>query len=556
MIKIGDNYYRNLEEQVQKNKEDIANHYNMDRVLADFGIRILGRVDSYEELLKIPTGNLAYGDAYAVGELVDSGVQTPFVFYIWSRPDLNAGQEEPYWFDIGELAIVGPQGPQGEIGPRGERGLRGSKWYSGTALPTNPNTYEVDDLYLRDNGDVYQIIQEPNGDKWWVQITNIRGPQGATGNTGPRGPEGKPGEKGEKGNPGTTGALCNIVGEITSVDQLPAPTPATRYNGYLQEINGLQHLWVVVGPNNDLQWRDVGTIDGGGSKIIKNGMVLDEYDVSNVVVKGDFSGEGFVFHEGNGIFVTEPLITKLAGQTDGRIYAVPGRNLNGTMDVITDSALEEIVNTVAYNVVPEDAYPVRANEGCLRRNQAAPRGYVDALVAKKVANGIDDIELYVNNKVGKKISIPEAPTATIMDFYSKLVPQYNFTTNTVSGTVPRIKCVALPKNKTTTVYTDYIYYARGSGLGGLTFNYVKDGVAKSIKMTAAIMFPSSSGINGEVGRWLFGMLYVDSNGQLQLWNDRIEQNPYIENTALTGGLAYVFSYGMYAPTYPFDDNRI
>ena len=122
MISIDNVEYRNLEEQVRKNKEDIAAHYNMDRVLADFGIHVLGRVDSYEELLKVPTENLVYGDAYAVGELVDSGVQTPFVFYIWSRPDLNAGQEEPYWFDIGELAIVGPQGPIGERGPQGERG--------------------------------------------------------------------------------------------------------------------------------------------------------------------------------------------------------------------------------------------------------------------------------------------------------------------------------------------------------------------------------------------------------------------------------------------------
>ena len=35
-FKIGDITLRTLEQQVLKNKEDIANHYNRDRVLADF----------------------------------------------------------------------------------------------------------------------------------------------------------------------------------------------------------------------------------------------------------------------------------------------------------------------------------------------------------------------------------------------------------------------------------------------------------------------------------------------------------------------------------------
>lgn len=547
---------RNLEEQVRKNKEDIAAHYNMDRVLADFGIRILGRVDNYEELLKIPTDNLAYGDAYAVGEPNGSGVQTPFVFYIWTRPDPNAGKDEPYWFDMGELSIVGPQGPAGETGPKGDRGIRGSKWFSGSTVPSNPGNYETGDTYLRSNGDVYQI-KENAENKLWVYATNIKGPVGATGQTGPRGPQGDKGDKGDKGNPGTTGALCNIIGEITSVDQLPAPTPATRYNGYLQEINGDQHLWVPVGPDNNLRWMDVGTIGGGGgSKIIKNGVVLDEYDVSNVVMKNDFSGEGFVFHEGDGIFVSEPLITKLAGDTEAHILSIPGRNLNGTMDVMTDAAVEEIVNTLDNDNIVEDTYPIRANEGCLRNNQATPRGYVDKLVKRKVNKAVDGMELYVNNRLGEKLDIPEKPTPAIMNYFPNLMPMYSFRDNAVDGVIPRIKCMALRRNSRIAIHSDYIFYARGAGLGGLTFNYVKDGEEKSINMTAAIMFPSSSGINGETNRWLFGMLYIDSTGQLQLWNDRIEQDPYIQNTAYSGGLAYVFSYGMYPPSNPFTDNTI
>ena len=54
---------RNLEEQVQKNKEDIAAHYNIDRVLADFGIRVVGQIDSPYSLPDPETYEGDYGDA-------------------------------------------------------------------------------------------------------------------------------------------------------------------------------------------------------------------------------------------------------------------------------------------------------------------------------------------------------------------------------------------------------------------------------------------------------------------------------------------------------------
>ena len=98
MIKIGDNYYRNLEEQVRKNKEDIASHYASDRVLAQFGIRVIGTIGTVDELPEDYTGD--FGDAFAVG------TAPPYTFYIWTRADIDAGHPDPYWFNIGELAIV------------------------------------------------------------------------------------------------------------------------------------------------------------------------------------------------------------------------------------------------------------------------------------------------------------------------------------------------------------------------------------------------------------------------------------------------------------------
>ena len=116
MFEIDGKVFRNLEEQVQKNKEDIANHYAIDRVLANFGIKIVGQVATESELPDATTYTGQYGDAYAVG------ATEPYSFWIFTRPDINAGHPTNYWLDVGGLAIVGPQGPQG---PQGLQGIQG-----------------------------------------------------------------------------------------------------------------------------------------------------------------------------------------------------------------------------------------------------------------------------------------------------------------------------------------------------------------------------------------------------------------------------------------------
>lgn len=117
MIQIGNNYYRNLEEQVQKNKEDIARHWQIDRVLADFGIRVIGTADTYDYIKNIK--GMEYGDAYAIG------AEPPYDFYIWTRADIDSGHPEDYWLNIGELSIIGPRGDKGEKGDKGDSGPSG-----------------------------------------------------------------------------------------------------------------------------------------------------------------------------------------------------------------------------------------------------------------------------------------------------------------------------------------------------------------------------------------------------------------------------------------------
>ena len=75
---------RNLQEQVQKNKEDIANHYAIDRVLANLGIAVVGQVETAAELPDPLTYTGNYGDAYAVGSENDVAAGTAgFEFYIY-----------------------------------------------------------------------------------------------------------------------------------------------------------------------------------------------------------------------------------------------------------------------------------------------------------------------------------------------------------------------------------------------------------------------------------------------------------------------------------------
>ena len=173
MIKIDGVELRNLEEQVLENKQRIEEHYNIDRVLADFGIRVLGQKTDATQLPDPETYTGEYGDAYAVGETA------PYSFYIWTRKNVNDGHPTDYWFDIGQLGIIGPQGPIGLTGPQGPQGVRGSLWFAGSGAPTITQGFNINDQYIdAKRGDLYRLSTSG-----WVITGNIMGPQGLTGAT-------------------------------------------------------------------------------------------------------------------------------------------------------------------------------------------------------------------------------------------------------------------------------------------------------------------------------------------------------------------------------------
>lgn len=218
-------------------------------MLNQFGIKVIGEVSSSSELPDASTYQGEYGDAYAVG------TETPYELYIFTRQ--FSGNEGPIWFNIGRFPVPGPAGTQGSVGPQGIAGARGSTWTVGLSTPTTTSGFRQYDMYLNvSTGEVYQY----NGSTW-QNVGSIKGPQGIQGLVGPEGPQGIQGPVGPQGIQGPAGDPFTIVGTLTNTDQLPEPTEDIREQAYLIEIDGLNHLFVIVG-TTDLSWYDVGALEG------------------------------------------------------------------------------------------------------------------------------------------------------------------------------------------------------------------------------------------------------------------------------------------------------
>ena len=270
---------RNLEEQVLKNKEDIARHYATDRVLADFGITVVGQIPSADELPDPDTYDGDYGNAYIVGE------EPPFVFYIWTRADINSGHPNDYWLDIGQLAIAGPQGPIGPQGERGPQGVRGNFWFS--KLAHTGETPKEGDLRLGDNGLVEVYARLSGGGFAWAVLQSLVGPQGVPGIQGPKGETGARGPQGAQGPEGPVGRSINIRGRVDTINQLPSiPSLNDLSIAYLVgEINSNKHLYIQVGDSPaTARWEDMGLYNAG-TMVTTNGVGVPQWETTSKVDK-------------------------------------------------------------------------------------------------------------------------------------------------------------------------------------------------------------------------------------------------------------------------------
>ena len=362
-FKIGDITLRTLEQQVLKNKEDIANHYNRDRVLADFGIRIIGQVETASELPVVETPpQFDYGDAYVVG------TSEPYSIYVFTRADLNSGHPDPYFLDIGPIAAEGPVGPTGPVGPQGPRGFT-PRWFAGNSdniqdshFPTTEEAAEgVENFFLSTaTGNVIKLYKDETGTNRRSNVGNIRGPQGIKGEKGETGEQGPRGVQGPRGPQGPVANVVEILGIIYDIDQLPDPSTVASNSAYLYQHLDVTNIYIIINGS----WVNAGNF-GGGSAVTVNGLFVQDFDAD-----------------------TKVNVQRLVSGQNARVYASrgtgSGNNPNAYYNV-TGFPRSDSLPVYSLNTTNQEQYAAFSKNHCLYTGDpqfdyhCVPKKYVDAL---------------------------------------------------------------------------------------------------------------------------------------------------------------------------------
>ena len=185
--------YRNLQQQVKENMENIAELQEMKLV----GLDVKGIVADYASL----PSSAAQGNIYAVG------TSAPYELYVYNNSS---------WVDFGQFPKAGPkgdQGPQGEPGRQGPRGLTGEP---------GPRGYT--------------------------------GAPGTPGNPGPQGEKGPKGDKGDKGDPGEPASI-SVNGttydrDASGLITLPNYPDVSSLANYLEKDTFKPISWTSTDPKD------------------------------------------------------------------------------------------------------------------------------------------------------------------------------------------------------------------------------------------------------------------------------------------------------------------
>lgn len=287
MITINGKEYRNLEEQVQANKNNIERIIEGEELLARLGIKVVGQVETADELPAAASYQGDFGDAFLVG------TDTPYDYYIFTRP--FEGEIDPQWFNLGPFPVAGPTGARGPIGPSGANGVRGSKWFSSANAPDTTVGYEVGDYILipstdqaleGEPGSIYHLHAD-GGVRRWIFEGNISGPQGPQGPQGRQGPQGETGLQGPQGPAGPVGPIADVMGVLNSVDELPPINTITNYSiAYLIPVDGVKHIFMpfVYEESGEYYWGDAG-IFTVGTVVTEDGNPVNEFNADNYLKK-------------------------------------------------------------------------------------------------------------------------------------------------------------------------------------------------------------------------------------------------------------------------------
>lgn len=248
MLKYGNRDFRNLQEQVYANMQNIEDIIRGQTVLADFKITIVGAVDEAAELPDPETYEGEVGDIYVVG------TESPYNLYVFAKVYEN--ENIPQWVDLGPILVEGPEGPQGEqgiqgpVGPQGPQGIQGIQGVQGPAGP-----------------------QGAKGD------TGAQGPQGIQGPEGPKGDKGDKGDTGPQGAPGETITAIFDDERVSSAPELGSITVAGQ-------------AWnIPQGEVQDVEVNGTSVVSQGVASITVPTKVSDLTNDSNFTTKTYVDGE-------------------------------------------------------------------------------------------------------------------------------------------------------------------------------------------------------------------------------------------------------------------------
>lgn len=294
----------NLENQVLKNKLDIQNLQTSEKVLATFGIKVIGTAANSSAMptvavYKASNPDWEYGDAYAVG------TASPYEFYILTRADET--HTEDYWFNLGII-----KGPKGDPGTDGANGADGKDGVSptvavGTVTTGNPGT----------------PVSVTNGGTSTNVVLNFRIPKGDTG------------DKGAKGDKGDTGFAVNIASELNNVNELPTASASYVNIGYvIKDADGDSNLYVCMtnASTGAWYWNNVGKIAFSADYVSQNEYNQDKLtDIPVTLYDGGNQNTTINLKNGNGNLIGTGFGF---GTINGNDILVNSNNVEGNLNVV------------------------------------------------------------------------------------------------------------------------------------------------------------------------------------------------------------------------------
>lgn len=402
----------NIQQQVQKNKDDIAAWNDVDK----FGIKVQGKVDNEDDLPDPTTYQGEYGDTYAVG------TETPYDYYVFTRPE--AGDTYPRWFNVGQLQVKGDKGDQGETGPAGPTGERGSLWTAANSNPGATGNTKAGDQHLRtDNGDVFQFDGSA-----WNRTGNIRGPQGIQGERGLRGPKGDTGETGPKGDTGDVGGFINIVATLSTADLLPDPATLDNLT-YAYLVGDNNDLYIQIGKTSDVAvWKNMGsfnmtanhwTINTSNQLVPANN---DDVAVNNLTVLGSSSLKSpSISGVTSCSAIASPATLTLSGTSDIE-HLVNGTTILKTQsDGVYLPTLYTPTDDTSYTITMADSSGKLLKADDLSYNPYTTRLQVKNLAADKVyLGGTADLSELLDSKLSRS-------TTSYSSVYAIVSPGHDIT---------------------------------------------------------------------------------------------------------------------------------